>query len=214
MQNAAITAAWVRGWTVSRGTPPAAVEPWGYRIDVGLSRHVFRHVLPEPDEAAVRELCETVTQPYAWLKVLAEPEDVAGWLTPQWTVPDDPGFMMYTALTPAPEAAPPAGYTLRTEFHEGVHHVRVLTGDGELAARGQVAPTGPTAVFDQIETFDGHQRRGLGSLVMRNLQTAAARAGAATGVLGATVDGRALYASLGWHHQGPLTGVVRDGSAP
>ncbi|WP_189529270.1 GNAT family N-acetyltransferase [Streptomyces roseolilacinus] len=211
MRNADITAAWVRGWAVSRGTPPPVEEPWGYRIDVGLGRHVFRHVLPEPDEPTVRKLCETVTQPYAWLKVLAGPEEVAGWITPEWVVPDDPGFMMYTDLRPAPAPvpAPPAGYTLHTEVHEGVHLVRVLARDGSLAARGQVAPTGRTAVFDQIETYEAHQRRGLGRTVMRVLHHAAAGAGAATGVLGATVQGRALYASLGWRCQGPLTGVVR-----
>lgn len=213
MDNADITAAWVRGWAVSRGTPPPVDQPWGYRIDVGLGRHVFRHVLPEPDEASVRKLCETVDQPYAWLKVLAEPEEVAGWITPEWTVPDDPGFMMYTALRPGPAPDLPAGYGLHIETHEGVHLVRVLAADGSLAARGQVAPTGRTAVFDQIETYEGHQRRGLGSAVMRLLHNAAAGAGAATGVLSATVQGRALYTALGWRYQGPLTGVVRDGSA-
>lgn len=203
----------MRGWAVSRGTPPPVDQPWGYRIDVGLGRHVFRHVLPEPDEASVRKLCETVEQPYAWLKVLAEPEEVAGWITPEWTVPDDPGFMMYTSLRPGPAPDLPAGYGLHTETHEGVHLVRVLAADGSLAARGQVAPTGRTAVFDQIETYEDHQRRGLGSAVMRLLHNAAAGAGATTGVLAATVQGRALYTALGWRQQGPLTGVVRDGSA-
>ncbi|MFV2120603.1 GNAT family N-acetyltransferase [Streptomyces sp. Act-28] len=211
MRNADITAAWVQGWAVSRGAPPPVEEPWGYRIDVGLGRHVFRHVLPEPDEPTVRKLCETVTQPYAWLKVLAAPEDVARWITPGWAVPDDPGFMMYTDLRPGPAPTLPAGYTLHTEVHEGVHLVRVLARDGSLAARGQVAPTGRTAVFDQIETYEAHQRRGLGSTVMRLLHDAAAGAGATTGVLSATVQGRALYESLGWRYQGPLTGVVREG---
>ncbi|MCP9986473.1 GNAT family N-acetyltransferase [Streptomyces sudanensis] len=211
MDSADITAAWVRGWAVSRGAPPPVEEPWGYRIDVGRDRHVLRHVLPEPDGPTVRALCETVTRPYAWLKVLAEPEEVADWITPGWTVPDDPGFMMYTGLRPVPAPALPAGYAPHHEVHEGVHFVRVLAEDGSLAARGQVAPTGRTAVFDQIETYEGHRRRGLGSAIMRLLHGAAAGAGATTGVLGATTDGLALYTSLGWQYQGPLTGVVRDG---
>ncbi|WP_374985861.1 GNAT family N-acetyltransferase [Streptomyces fradiae] len=215
MRNADITAAWVRGWAVSRGTPPPTEEPWGYRVEVG--RDVLRHVLPEPDEPTVRFLCESVTRPYSWLKVLAEPEEVADWITPGWAIPDDPGFMMTTRLTPdgpgTPAPAPPAGYAVHSEFHEGVHLVRVLAGDGSLAARGQVAPTGRTAVFDQIETYEAHQRRGLGSTVMRLLHAAAADAGATTGVLAATVEGRALYTSLGWRCHGPLTGVVRGGGA-
>lgn len=44
---------------------------------------------------------------------------------------------------------------------------------------------------------------------MRTLETAAAEAGATTGVLSATRDGLRLYTSLGWRLQGPLTGVVR-----
>ncbi|MEU9979938.1 GNAT family N-acetyltransferase [Streptomyces sp. NPDC050856] len=209
MRNSAITSVWVRGWAVSRGTPAPVVEPWGYRIDVGLPHHVFRHVLPEPDEVSVRELCEAVTRPGAWLKVLARPEEVAGWITPGWTVPDDPGFLMFTALRPAPAPALPPGYARETSWYDGVFRVRFLATDGALAARGQLAPTGHTAVVDQIETYPGHRRRGLGRAVMRVLETAGARAGAVTGVLAATTQGRALYRALGWRYQGPLTGVVR-----
>ncbi|MFI6104282.1 GNAT family N-acetyltransferase [Streptomyces sp. NPDC051310] len=210
MLKAAITDAWVRGWAVSRGTPAPVPRPWGYRIDVGLPGHVLRHVLPHPDEQSVRALCAAVTRPGAWLKVLAAPEEVAGWITPGWRVPDDPGFMMFTALRATPAPAPPEGYARETGTRDGVFRVRITASDGSLAARGQIAPTGRTAVFDQIETYPGHQRRGLGSVVMRTLATAGAAAGADTGVLSATTQGRALYSALGWEYQGPLTGVVRD----
>ncbi|GAA4900892.1 GNAT family N-acetyltransferase [Streptomyces coeruleoprunus] len=210
MLSSVITEAWVHGWAVSRSTPSPVVEPWGYRIDVGLPGHVFRHVLPEPDEASVRKLCENVTESGAWLKVLAEPDDVARWITPGWTVPDDPGFMMFTDLRATPAPGLPPGYTAETSHGDGVLRVRILAADGSLAARGQIAPTGRTAVVDQIETYEGHRRRGLGTAVMRRLETAGAEAGAVTGVLSGTTEGRALYASLGWHYQGPLTGVVRD----
>ncbi|WP_175409582.1 GNAT family N-acetyltransferase [Streptomyces sp. TRM64462] len=213
MLSSVITSAWVRGWAVSRGTPPPVEQPWGYRIDVGLPQHVFRHVLPEPDEETVRALCADVTVPHAWLKVLAAPEDVTRWITPGWTVPDDPGFMMFTELRRTPAPALPDGYTLRTETRDGVVRARVLAADGTLAARGQIAPTGRTAVVDQVETYPGHQRRGLGTVVMRTLQTAGAAAGATTGVLAGTTEGRALYGSLGWRYQGPLTGVVRTEEA-
>ncbi|WP_312846101.1 GNAT family N-acetyltransferase [Streptomyces sp. WAC05374] len=167
-------------------------------------------MLPEPDEAGVRKLCEAITVPGAWLKVLAAPEDVAGWITPGWTVPDDPGFMMFTELRATAAPVLPEGYALETGTRDGVFRVRVLAAGGTPAARGQIAPTGRTAVVDQVETYPGHQRRGLGRIVMRTLQTAGAEAGATTGVLGATVQGRALYRSLGWRQQGPLTGIVRS----
>ncbi|WP_405822969.1 GNAT family N-acetyltransferase [Streptomyces sp. NBC_00838] len=216
MDSVTITSAWVAGWAVNRSVPPPVVEPWGYRIDVGLSGHVFRHVLPEPDEPSVRKLCETVTEPGAWLKVLAPPERVAEWITPGWTVPDDPGHLMFHALRRSAPPTAPAGYTVGTQTRDGVFRVRVTAPDGSPAARGQISATGhgganhgATAVVDQVETWENHRRRGLGRLVMRTLETAAAEAGAATGVLAATRDGLGLYTSLGWRRQGPLTGVVR-----
>ncbi|MFC9603032.1 GNAT family N-acetyltransferase [Streptomyces niveus] len=224
MYSSTITSAWVAGWAVNRSTPAPVLEPWGYRVDVGLPGHVLRHVLPEPDEPSVRKLCETVTEPGAWLKVLAPPERVAGWITPGWTVPDDPGFMMFSALrrsVPPAVPVPPAGYRVETETRDGVFRVRVTAPDGSLAARGQMAGAGDgrkvdggagpgrTAVVDQVETSRNHRRRGLGRLVMRTLETAAADTGVTTGVLAATRDGLGLYTSLGWRLQGPLTGVVR-----
>ncbi|MFK4223505.1 GNAT family N-acetyltransferase [Streptomyces sp. NPDC019890] len=210
MLSSVITSGWVEGWAVSRGTPAPVPQPWGYRIDVGLPDHVFRHVLAEPDEAIVRKLGEAITEPGAWLKLLAPPETVADWLPEGWSLPDDPGFMMFTELRRHAPGAVPDGYTLHKETRDGVLRVRVHAADGSLATRGQVAPTGATAVVDQMETEPAHQRRGLGRLVMRTLESAAAEAGATTGILSATTQGRALYGSLGWQLQGPLTGIVRD----
>ncbi|MFF5936629.1 GNAT family N-acetyltransferase [Streptomyces sp. NPDC012508] len=210
MDTMAITSAWVEGWTVSRGTPPAVVQPWGWRIDVGLPTHVFRHVLPAPDAVSVGKLCQEITEPHAWLKVMAGPEEVAEWITPGWTVPDDPGYMMWKPLDAGARPPAPEGYARTTETRDGVIRVRIVAPDGTLAARGQIAPTGATAVADQIETHPGHRRRGLGANVMRTLEAAAAQTGAATGVLSATRDGLALYDTLGWRHTCPLTGIVRD----
>ncbi|WP_093799080.1 GNAT family N-acetyltransferase [Streptomyces sp. Wb2n-11] len=96
----------------------------------------------------------------------------------------------------------------------------VAAPDGGFAARGQVAPTGRTAVVDQVETAPAHRRKGLGALVMRTLQDTAREQGATAGILGATTDGRGLYESLGWQACAPLTGVtyaagtVRGAGAP
>ncbi|WP_328583507.1 GNAT family N-acetyltransferase [Streptomyces sp. NBC_00370] len=211
MDNSTITSAWVAGWAVSRSTAAPVERPWGYRIDVGQPGHVLRHVLPEPDGATVRMLCGSETEPGTWLRLLAAPEAVGGWITPGWKVPDDPGFLMFTALRRSPLPEPPAGYAVRTERTDGVVRVRVPTGDGGPAARGQAGLAGETAVVDQVETDAGHRRKGLGRLVMRTLETAAADAGATTGILAGTTDGRALYSALGWRLHGPITGVVRVG---
>lgn len=75
----------------------------------------------------------------------------------------------------------------------------MLAGDGSVAACGQVAVTDETCVFDLIGAEPEHQRRGLGSTVMAALTNAAVDQGAVTEILGATVQGRALYEALGWH---------------
>ncbi|MEK8172579.1 GNAT family N-acetyltransferase [Streptomyces sp. M19] len=64
-------------------------------------------------------------------------------------------------------------------------------------------------MIDQVETSPAHRRRGLGSTVMGTLTNAAAKSGATTAVLGASTLGRALYTSLGWYTEAPLTGVGR-----
>ncbi len=204
-----LSRAWVDGWVVSRGTPSPSQEPWGLRIDVGRPDQVVRHVLLDADEVAVRKVAETVEAlgtPATWLKAFMAPEDMGAWLGPDWT-PDSPGFLMAADLRPSAPRTP-GGYTLTTATAEGVTRVRVLAADGSLAARGQVAPVSGYAVVDQVETAPEHQRRGLGSFVMHTLADTAVRQGAATGVLGATVEGRALYETLGWRVHAPLTGFI------
>ncbi|QMU80332.1 GNAT family N-acetyltransferase [Streptacidiphilus sp. PB12-B1b] len=206
MQNAAIgdlVRMWIDGWTVSRGASDPGDQPWGWTIDVGQEQHVSRHVLPEPTETEVRKLVASTSAPGTWLKLFAEVETVRHWLGPGWQV-TDPGYLMTVPLT-ASHPQPPAGYTCTSWTRGGVTRVLVRTADGHFAARGQIAPTGATAVADQISTAPGHQRRGLGSLVVRTLQDAALRAGAQTGVLVASPDGRALYSSLGWTTRSTMT---------
>lgn len=200
--------AWVSGWVVSRGAAPPQREPWGFTVDVGQAAHVSRHVFDtlgdDVDEATVRKVADAVTGAGVWLKVFHDPEVVGDWLGEGWWVDPEPGYLMTVPLT-GDEAGVPDGYRKRVWTVGGVTRVLVAAPDGSLAARGQVTPTGATAVFDQIETVAAHRRRGLGSLVMRTLQGVAAGTGAETGVLAGTPAGRGLYESLGWHVEAPLT---------
>nr|WP_308429779.1 GNAT family N-acetyltransferase [Streptomyces ruber] len=75
-----------------------------------------------------------------------------------------------------------------------------------------MAPTGRTAVADQVETSAAHRRRGLGTLVMRTLGRAAFEQGARTGVLAGTPDGRAPYESPGRRVEAPLASAKFGGS--
>ncbi|MFJ2190183.1 GNAT family N-acetyltransferase [Kitasatospora sp. NPDC087861] len=202
---------WIAGWTVSRGAAEPVDEPWGWTIDVGAVGHVARHVLPEPTEADVRKIAETTTAPGTWLKLFTEDAVARSWLGPQWRL-DAPGHLMSAPLA-AERPKVPAGYTVTTWSRGGVVRTLVRTGAGHLAARGQAGLAGTVAVPDQILTAPGHQRRGLGSLVMRTLQHAGREAGADTGVLVATPDGQALYTSLGWATRSPMASLAFEPTA-
>ncbi|GAA2291819.1 hypothetical protein GCM10010149_44130 [Nonomuraea roseoviolacea subsp. roseoviolacea] len=216
--------AWVYGWVVSRDAPTPVHEPWGLRVDVGLPGHMVRHVVPAPTPAILRRLAALPSVPGTWLKLCAPREDVAPWLPPAWDV-QEPEYLMTIPLDPVPRTrgvtgmtaaaragvAAPHGYTLAVTTRAGVTVARLLTTAGEMAARGQLAIAGATAVVDKVETAPHHRRRGLGTVVMRALTATAAAGGAADGVLVATPAGRSLYETLGWAVHTPMTAAVLAG---
>ncbi|MEU1371421.1 GNAT family N-acetyltransferase [Streptomyces sp. NPDC005803] len=202
---------WLDGWTLSRGTADPVAEPWGWSIDVGMVGHVARHVLPVPAEVDVRKIADATSAPGTWLKLFADDATVRPWLDSQWRL-DTPAHLM-TAPLAAEGPLTPAGYTLTSWTRAGVTRVLVRTRDGHFAARGQIAVTRTIAVPDQIETDPGHRRRGLGGLIMRTLQNTAHAAGATTGILVASSEGRALYSTLGWTARSPMASLCLEAPA-
>ncbi|MFE0465529.1 GNAT family N-acetyltransferase [Kitasatospora sp. NPDC058965] len=205
---------WVGGWAASRGAAEPIAAPWGWTIDVGQSAQAWRQVLPEPTEAVVRELAGGASVPGAWLKLFAEVEAVRPWLASGWRL-DRPAHLMSCRLAPERPAVP-TGYRVTTWTRHEVTRVLVRTADGAFAARGQIAVAAPgaSAVADQIETAPAHRRRGLGGVVMRTLQNAAHEAGARSGVLVASGEGRALYTSLGWTFRAPMASAWYEPQGP
>ncbi|GAA2746605.1 MULTISPECIES: GNAT family N-acetyltransferase [Kitasatospora] len=200
---------WIAGWTVSRGSAEPVDRPWGWSIDVGApAGEVARHVLPAPTEADVRKLAETITAPHTWLKLFAAGDSVRPWLGPQWRQ-DAAAFLMTVELTPERPTVPD-GYTVTTWERGGVLRTLVRDEAGHQAARGQAGLAGPVAVPDQIVTSADHRRRGLGSVVMRTLQSAAYERGARTGVLVGSAEGQALYATLGWTTHATMASLVLE----
>ncbi|MFE4999098.1 GNAT family N-acetyltransferase [Streptomyces mirabilis] len=203
---------WVDGWTVSRRAPKPVDMPWGLSIQVGLPAQAVRHVLLDADVETARGLVGAITEPATWIKAFLEPDVMEPWFSPAWE-PTDPGFLMAVDLRPSVVRAPD-GYTATAETADDVIRVRILAADGKLAARGQIGLTADVCVFDQIVTEEAHQRLGLGTVVMGTLTNAAIENGAATGILGATVQGRALYETLDWKVLAPLTGFIYKPVAP
>jgi GNAT superfamily N-acetyltransferase len=92
-----------------------------------------------------------------------------------------------------------------------VTFVRLFDAAGEEAARGRVTVVEDRIIFDRIATAPAHQRRGLASTLMRQLEAIGRDQGGRDGVLVATEAGRALYERLGWRLHAPYTTAVIPG---
>ncbi|MFI5712465.1 GNAT family N-acetyltransferase [Kribbella sp. NPDC051620] len=186
--------AWADGWAIARGTAAPVEVPEGYRIDVNRPGHLTRYVLP----THAPELAARLTTPDTWLKICGPKPP----LDDRWQV-QAPEYLMTTRLNAEEPTCPPE-YELEVEQVDRLVTV-VVSSRGETAARGLAAVSGEYAVIDQVVTEPGHQRRGLGTTVMRALSQAASRSGARTGVLVATEQGQQLYNRLGWVLVSPMT---------
>lgn len=188
---------WVAGWTESRGML-ARRDGDGWCVEVAAETRVREHVIAAPSAAELRRLVAGVTAPDVWLTVVgdldAELFDAVAGLD---AVTSDERMMTVRLQG----AVVPAG--VRIEAEGRVAHASI-EADGEVAARGQVAVSGGDAVFDRIETTPRFRRRGLGALVMTGLSAWAVENGASTGLLMASVSGRALYTRLGWTEAAPI----------
>ena len=102
-------------------------------------------------------------------------------------------------------------YTLNLTEAPTVTLPEVLTANGEIASIGRVVFVDDFAIYDRIETLSDHLRRGLASMVMNRLQSAALVRGNTRGVLVATADSRALYKTLGWRLHSLYTTAVIPG---
>jgi hypothetical protein len=194
----ATLAAWTEAWAISRGKPAPVPVHHGFYLQDGRPRQKARYVFPDVREGVVRELIRAIAEPWVYLKFCAPRADVAPLLPPHWRIAD-PGFVMAAdpvALTASRNM--PRGYASSVTEQGGVVALSISDEAGGPAARGRLVLRGTVAVFDQIETEEGHRRRGLGSVAMAELGREAVRRGAERGILVATPAGHALYLSLGW----------------
>jgi GNAT superfamily N-acetyltransferase len=207
----ALLAEWAAAWAISRGKPaPVGVHNGFYLLD-GRPQQKARYVFPDLREEVVRDMTGRIDEPWVYLKFCAPRDAVAALLPEGWEIAA-PGYLMAAASgIPAEPCDMPEGYAASLTEQGGVVALSIATAAGEEAARGRLIPRGRWASFDQIETEEGHRRRGLGRAVMRTLGREALRRGAEQGILVATPAGRALYTSLGWELLSDYTSAFRPG---
>lgn len=178
----------------------------GWRVEVNEPDQVARYVFPRADET-VAHLTQAIRPALTPIKVCASAQEVTPLLAPPWTVQRTSLMMTNPSLTIAPPDQCD-GYFVAVTGAGNVLIAMAVTRSGDIVAGGRVALVGDIAVFDQISTQEAHQRKGLGSAVMRALENEAADRGAARGILVATDAGCALYLTLGWQVYAPYTTAI------
>ncbi|MCE3263151.1 MAG: hypothetical protein K0R43_2230 [Pseudoduganella sp.] len=201
-----LLARWLTGWSLSRGVPLPVRSHGGLTVEVGMPLQLRRHVFLDAGPA-LQACAAQIHEPHIYLKAAVEPAVLRAALPARWTV-EAPGYLMLGPATPSRQSELPSGYAIEATSEHGVHLVSVVHASGEVAASGRIAIHEGCAVYDQIVTAEAHRRRGLGTIVMRNLDALATRAGADERLLVATEDGRGLYLSLGWRLLAPWTTAV------
>ncbi|MCW4462169.1 GNAT family N-acetyltransferase [Sphingomonas sp. BT-65] len=193
--NDALLFGWLAARSIARGLPAPVADHDGFRVDTGGEVEICRWAFTRPC-TGLTELGHALDAPGYFLKLCGNGADLLAPLPPRWRL-QDLGYCMQGPETPPPASALPAGYTLQFDRDARGSRVAILAPDGALAASGTAAEAGGVFVYDRIITEPNHRRRGLGRVVMAALhETRADRA--ATELLVATDEGRALYTALGW----------------
>ncbi|TXL62757.1 GNAT family N-acetyltransferase [Aeromicrobium terrae] len=197
---------WVRGWAHVRDLTVETVDGWPL-VHVDSASRDTEIVCVDPGRSAFATLAEHVAgDARAMLTVLADDLDPYRDVASGLRVDRDDETFMTAPLTPS-ESSLLGGGSPRW-LVDGSRATYCVDVDGRLAAEGSVGVLGTDAVFDRIETSPDHRRRGLGRHVMATLTSWAMSEGATAGLLVASVEGAALYRSLGWDAQSSVLSLM------
>ncbi|WP_243652526.1 GNAT family N-acetyltransferase [Novosphingobium sp. PhB165] len=179
-------------------------------MDTNLPNEARRWVFAEPCEG-LREFGREVSLPRHFLKLCGTVDDLRAVLPAAWHLQPESHFMIAndarsSVRVPVGAAARtlPDGYRLESERDGPTTSIRIVAHDGSLAASGYAAETMGVFIYDRIVTAPGHQRKGLGNIVMHALKSQRQSPNAPE-LLVATEEGRQLYMSLGWTVLSPFS---------
>jgi GNAT superfamily N-acetyltransferase len=97
---------------------------------------------------------------------------------------------------------------LEFDNYNSTYVVKIITQDNETASIGRVVIVDDLSVYDRILTDNQHQRKGLASFLMKELEKIAISHGVFKNLLVATEEGKSLYQSLGWEMYSLYTSIV------
>jgi GNAT superfamily N-acetyltransferase len=201
--------AWGRGRAVSRLTPQPTPVEGGFEVAVGRPSPEIRQVFHTYTPDSLAEAAERLSRPGRQL-MIAGPTDLLRRAVPStWTM-DDAGHLMTVRFAPT-RFDVPDGYRLTIETEGALTVARAFYDTGDLAASARLGRTDAFGVFDKVVTSPAHQRRGLGSTLMRALSNHALGLGMTEGLLVGSDEGRALYEHLGWAFVSDFPGARSKG---
>lgn len=192
-----IVKSWLKGWCLSREISFPVQYKSGFKVFVGDEKQKERYVFPELNEDFF-QLAQSIDEPWVYLKVDTSPEQFMEKIPEKWQLQPQ-GYLM-NCFHPMifPEISLPEGYHLEFSEYNTTFVIRIITEYGGQASIGRVSLIDDVAVYDRIVTEINHQRKGLASFLLRELEKIALLRGFSDNLLVATEEGKLLYENLGW----------------
>lgn len=208
--SADIVKKWLKGWSLSRELPLPVHYKSGFKVNVGDERQKTRYVFPELNSDFF-QLAETIDEPWVFLKVCTPFDELKNHISEKW-VHQPQGYMM-SCFGPMKSIDDDLNSDYRLEFdqYNFTHTVKILTRNGELASIGRVVFVEDLAIYDRISTEHNHRRKGLATILMKELERIALSKGVFNNFLVATEEGKKLYESLGWEQYCLYSSIVIPG---
>jgi GNAT superfamily N-acetyltransferase len=198
---------WVKAWSISREVPLPVKFKSGLKVDVGFEKQKTRYVFTELNNDFI-QLSKDIDEPWVFLKVCSPPSEIKKHISKKWIIQPQ-GYMMscFHPMTIA-DISLHNNYKLEITNNDSTSVIRIVTQKGEVASTGRVIIVDELAVYDRIVTDVNHQRKGLGTFLMKELEKIALSKGASKNFLVATEEGKSLYESLGWKLYSLFTSIV------
>lgn len=199
---------WLTAWSTSREKPLPEIWKSGYKVYVGDEKQKIRYVFPEVNEDFI-QLAESIREPWIYLKVCESFETFSALIPKRWKIQPQ-GYMMYCpGRMTVRESILPECYSLEIIEHlTDSFIVKIHFENKKEAATGRLIVVDGLAVYDRIITDQHHQRKGLATKIIKELESIAVLRGISDNFLVATEEGKLLYESLGWKIYSLYTSVV------
>lgn len=198
---------WLKGWSLSRNLPLPFQYKSGFRINVDDEKQKIRYVFPELNDDFIH-LSKLINEPWIYLKVCASADEIRNAIAEKWEVQPQGYMMCCFGPMKIPEVRLHTDYKIEYHHDHSTYVVKIMTKEGEPASIGRVVLVDDLAVYDRISTENLHQRKGLATFLMKELEKIALSKAITNNFLVATEQGKSLYQQLGWELYSLYTSLV------